>query len=162
MGNNKQSNKLLLYAGGAVAVLISIMLMGLEAKSALLDSSGCVLRYSKDANSDTSKINTSKESFSNSIKVKADGNYVECSFNDSSCSTKAKYGEWLKTSITLKKDQEIQLNTAGKVSLCKSKMDGVELESMISTSPRKTPRVKLLKNKKSLTLKLTFTPMAYL
>ncbi len=123
--NNK--NQFMIYAMFFVIIVLIIIVVGATAKTLLLDKSGCILRYTVN---EEGVIDETKESFSTSVKIKANGNYRESSYNGGlfQKTNEDNYGQWKNTGIALTKGKQIELNISGQVSLCESKIDGIELK----------------------------------
>ncbi|ADE29614.1 TrbL/VirB6 family protein [Rickettsia prowazekii] len=119
-----------------VATLVCFIFAALGMIGAVRVGNGCYMRYSKDGNGST-------DSITSTITLNANANYVNISKMLPDGTTKLipdpnRYGEWLNTQVLVEKNQSVNLQVLGQVSLCLAYLPKNNLQFTERTRPGKS------------------------
>ncbi|AFE53126.1 TrbL/VirB6 family protein [Rickettsia prowazekii] len=119
-----------------VATLVCFIFAALGMIGAVRVGNGCYMRYSKDGNGST-------DSITSTITLNANANYVNISKMLPDGTTKLipdpnRYGEWLNTQVLVEKNQSVNLQVVGQVSLCLAYLPKNNLQFTERTRPGKS------------------------
>ncbi|AAU03518.1 TrbL/VirB6 family protein [Rickettsia typhi] len=119
-----------------VATLVCFIFAALGMIGAVRIGNGCYMRYSKDGNGGA-------DSITNTITLNANANYFNISKMLPDGTTKLipdpnRYGEWLNTQVLVEKNQQVNLQVVGQVSLCLAYLPKNNLQFTERTRPGKS------------------------